>query len=51
MVGATQQETEILFIWKNYEQNDKFGKGWSQSSELMTGTNIYSLPTPKKDLS
>ena len=29
------------------EHNNKFGKGWSQGSELMISTNIYTLPTLK----
>ena len=29
------------------EYNNKFGKGWSRGSELMTGTNISSLKTLK----
>ena len=33
------------------EHNNKFGKVWSPGSELMTGTNIYTLPTLKVDLS
>ena len=27
------------------EDNNKLGKGWSPVSELMLGTNIYTLPT------
>ena len=33
------------------EHNNKFGKVWSPGSELMLGTNIYTLPTLKIDLS
>ena len=29
------------------EHNDIFGKGWSPGSELMLGTNIYTLLTLK----
>ena len=36
---------------KNYEHNNKFGKCWSPGSELMLGTNNYTLPTLKIDLS
>ena len=32
------------------EHNNKFGKGWSPGSELMTGTNISTLPTLNNDL-
>ena len=30
---------------KNYEHNNKFGKGWSPGYELMLGANTYTLPT------
>ena len=33
------------------EHNNKFCKGWSPCSELMTGTNISTLPTLKIDIS
>ena len=29
------------------EHNNKFGKGWSPSSELTTETNVYKPPTLK----
>ena len=47
MVGPTHQETQIFFIWKNYEHNNKFGKGWSTGSEIMIGTNNPTPPTLK----
>ena len=31
------------------EYNNKFGKVWSPGSELMLGTNIYTLKTSKID--
>ena len=33
------------------EHNNKFGKEWSLGYELMTGTNMFTLPTLKIDLS
>ena len=33
------------------EHNNKFVKLWSHSSDLMTGTNVSTLPTLKIDLS
>ena len=33
------------------EHNNKFGKEWSSGSELMTGANIFTLPTLKLNLS
>ena len=33
------------------EHNNKFCKGWSPCSELMTGTNISTLPTLNIDIS
>ena len=33
------------------EHNNRFGKGWSPGSELMLGTNTFTLPTLKLDLS
>ena len=33
------------------EHNNKFGKVWSPGSKLMTGTNVYTLPTLNIDIS
>ena len=34
------------FLSANFDKhNNKFGKGWSQGSELMIGTNTYTLTT------
>ena len=35
---------------KNDEHNNKFGKWWQPGSELMLGTNNYTLTTLKIDL-
>ena len=51
MVEPSHQETQILFIWKIDEHNNKFGKVWSPVSELITGTNTSTLPELKIDLS
>ena len=51
MAGSTYQETQIFSIYQIYERENKFGKGYSPGSVLMTGTNVYALPKLKIDLS
>ena len=51
MVGPTYQESQNILSAKFDGHNNKFGKGWSPGSELMTGTNVFALPTLKVDLS
>ena len=40
MVEPTQQETKIFSSEKSDEHKNKFGKGQSPLSELITGTNV-----------
>ena len=61
-MGYTSRRTTIKWWYPNTkklkycsyeifdEHNNKFGKGWSPGSELMTGTNISTLPTLNNDL-
>ena len=62
-MGYTNSRTTIKW-WKPHtkkleygssgkidEHNNKFGKGWSPSYEIMTGTNVSTLPILKIDLS
>ena len=46
IVGTIHQEIQILFIYKF----DELKKLWSQGSELMLGTNFFTLPSLKIDL-
>ena len=51
MVDPTHQETQIFFIWKIDEHNNKFGKECSPGSEIMLDTNTSALKILKIDLS
>ena len=40
------------FSYENFDEyNNEFSKGWSLGSEIITGTNIYTLTTLKIDIS
>ena len=41
------KELKYCSYTKFYEHNNKFGKLWSPSSELILGTNNFTLPTLK----